>query len=87
MKQKIQSHRKLRTPKTILRLPDLEVAKSDVLNSLSCPDAQRGYAPYLRGVLTFAITESTAPGAPRDWLPFPSGLLAVCSTGSRSIPQ
>jgi len=26
-----------------LRLPDLEVAKSAVLNSLSCPDAQRGY--------------------------------------------
>jgi hypothetical protein len=24
-------------------LPDLEVAKSAVLNSLSCPDAQRGY--------------------------------------------
>lgn len=42
MKQKIQSKRKLRTPKTILRLPDLEVAKSAVLDSLSCPDAQRG---------------------------------------------
>ncbi|MFN7938350.1 MAG: site-specific integrase [Bryobacteraceae bacterium] len=43
MKQKVQSKRKLRTPKTILRLPDLEIAKSAVLNSLSCPDAQRGY--------------------------------------------
>ncbi len=43
MKQKIQGKRKLRTPKTILRLPDLEVAKSAVINSLSCPDAQRGY--------------------------------------------
>src|SRR5208337_4278532 len=29
--------------KTVLRLPDLEVARSSVLNSLSCPDAQRGY--------------------------------------------
>ena len=29
--------------KTILRLPDLEVAKTAVINSLSCPDAQRGY--------------------------------------------
>src|SRR5262245_19689786 len=27
--------------KSVLRLPDLEVAKSAVLNSLSCPDAQR----------------------------------------------
>jgi hypothetical protein len=43
MKQKIRSKRKLLTPKTNLRLPDLEVAKSAVLNSLSCPDAQRGY--------------------------------------------
>jgi hypothetical protein len=43
MKQKIQNKRKLRTPKTILRLPDLDVAKSAVLNSLSSPDAQRGY--------------------------------------------
>ena len=32
-----------RLPKSVLRLPDLEVAKSAVLNSLSCPDAQRGY--------------------------------------------
>jgi hypothetical protein len=30
-------------PKTVLRLPDLEQAKSAVLNSLSCRDAQRGY--------------------------------------------
>jgi integrase len=29
--------------KSILRLPDLEIAKSAVLNSLSCPDAQRNY--------------------------------------------
>src|SRR5215467_12209948 len=43
MKHKIQCKRKLRPPKTILRLPDLEVAKSTVLNSLSCPDAQLGY--------------------------------------------
>jgi hypothetical protein len=29
--------------KTILRLPDLDIAKTAVINSLSCPDAQRGY--------------------------------------------
>ena len=29
--------------KSALRLPDLEVAKSAVLNTLSFPDAQRGY--------------------------------------------
>lgn len=30
-------------PKTVLRLPDLDQAKSAVLNSLSSVDAQRGY--------------------------------------------
>ncbi|HEY6343857.1 MAG TPA: tyrosine-type recombinase/integrase [Bryobacteraceae bacterium] len=34
---------KKRAAKSVLRLPDLEVAKSAVLSSLSCPDAQRGY--------------------------------------------
>ena len=31
------------TPKAVLKLPDLDQAKSAVLNSLSSPDAQRGY--------------------------------------------
>ena len=43
MKRKPCRKEKRRIGKTILRLPDLEVAKSAVLNSLSCPDAQRGY--------------------------------------------
>ena len=34
---------KRRAAKSVLRLPDLEVAKSSVLSSLLCPDAQRGY--------------------------------------------
>jgi len=34
---------KRRVPKTVLRLPDLDQAKSSVLNSLSSIDAQRGY--------------------------------------------
>ena len=43
MKQKTRRSQKRGNPKTILRLPDLEVAGSAVLNSLSSPDAQRGY--------------------------------------------
>ena len=43
MNHKPHSKRKVSTSKSILRLPDLEAAKSAVLNSLSCPDAQRGY--------------------------------------------
>jgi integrase len=43
MKTKPTRKDKRRVPKSVLRLSDLEVAKSAVLNSLSCPDAQRGY--------------------------------------------
>src|SRR6266403_2062333 len=43
MKRKPVRKEKRRSAKTVLRLPDLEVAKSAVLNSLSSPDAQRGY--------------------------------------------
>src|SRR5213080_3858692 len=43
MKQKEKRNAKGQAAKTVLRLPDREVAKSAVLNSLSCPDAQRGY--------------------------------------------
>jgi hypothetical protein len=43
MKQIQRRKAKGRVAKSVQRLPDLEVAKSAVLNSLSCPDAQRGY--------------------------------------------
>jgi len=43
MKKKAHRKGKSSHAKSILRLPDLEVAKTSVINSLSCPDAQRGY--------------------------------------------
>ncbi len=43
MKRKSQSRPKRSKTKSILRLPDLEHAKSSVLNSLSSSDAKRGY--------------------------------------------
>jgi hypothetical protein len=43
MKRKSKTYTKAPSRKSVLRLPDLEVARSAVLNSLSCPDAQRGY--------------------------------------------
>ena len=43
MKQKNRNRRKLSTPKSILRLPDLEATKFAGLSSLSGPDPQRGY--------------------------------------------
>ena len=43
MKKKSRSKPKRTTTRSVLRLPDLEHAKTAVLNSLSSPDAQRGY--------------------------------------------
>ena len=43
-KSKAAKNRRTHTaPKTVLKLPDLDQAKSAVLNSLSAKDAQRGY--------------------------------------------
>src|SRR5712692_4913595 len=43
MKRTRRPKEKRTAARSILRLPDLETAKFAVLNSLSCPDAQRGY--------------------------------------------
>ena len=43
MSPKLTSKRTRPKPKAVLRLPDLEQAKSAVLNSLTSADAQRGY--------------------------------------------
>src|SRR5436189_6049743 len=43
MKRKSHPRNKRTTTKSVLRLPDLEHAKTAVLNSLTSRDAQRGY--------------------------------------------
>ena len=43
MKWKSHPRTRRTTTKSVLRLPDLEHAKAAVLNSLTGPDAQRGY--------------------------------------------
>jgi len=43
MKKNRSPRKKRAAPRAILRLPDLDHAKAAVLNSLTCPDAQRGY--------------------------------------------
>src|SRR6478672_11895001 len=43
MKRKPHTRHKRTTTKSVLRLPDLEHARTAVLNSLTSPDAQRGY--------------------------------------------
>ena len=43
MKGKSHPETRRTTTRSVLRLPDLEQAKAAVLNSLTSPDAQRGY--------------------------------------------
>jgi site-specific recombinase XerD len=43
MNPNVRSKANRKKAKTVLRLPDLEFAKTAVLNSLTSPDAQRGY--------------------------------------------
>ncbi len=43
MARKEKATKLRQTPKAVLKLPDLDQAKSAVLNSLSSSDAQRGY--------------------------------------------
>ena len=43
MKQKPRSKQKRKNPRAHLRLPDLEISKTAVLNSLTSSDGQRGY--------------------------------------------
>ena len=57
MKQIQRRKAKGRVAKLVLRLPDLEVAKSAVLNSLSCPDAQRGYRHAIDEFVDWYCTE------------------------------
>ena len=48
---------KRRVPKTVLRLPDLDQAKSAVLNSLSSIDAQRGYRHAMEEFIEWYCSE------------------------------
>jgi hypothetical protein len=48
---------KPRVPKTVLRLPDLDLAKSAVLNSLSSIDAQRGYRHAIEEFIEWYCSE------------------------------
>ena len=51
---------KRHTPKTVLRLPDPDQAKSAVLNSLSSVDAQRGYRHAIEEFVEWYCSEPTA---------------------------
>jgi hypothetical protein len=46
-----------RTPKSILKLPDLEQSKSAVLNSLTSPSSQRTYDHAIRAFIEWYCSE------------------------------
>jgi site-specific recombinase XerD len=57
MAKKQSEKGKLRVPKTVLRLPDLDQAKSAVLNSFSSIDAQRGYRHAIEEFIEWYCSE------------------------------
>lgn len=65
MARKQLAKSKRRVPKMVLRLPDLDQAKSAVLNSLSSIDAQRGYRHAMEEFIEWYCSErhSSAPEA------------------------
>lgn len=46
-----------RTPKAVLKLPDLEQSKSAVLNSLTSPSSQRSYDHAIREFIEWDCSE------------------------------
>jgi hypothetical protein len=62
-----------RTPKRVLRLPDVDHSKRTVLDSLASPDSARAYAFAMNDFIAWYCsdsrapqTESLAPGAGRS---------------------
>lgn len=53
----MSKHKRKRTPKTVLRLPDLEQSKSAVLNSLASQSSQRSYDHAIREFIEWYCSE------------------------------
>jgi hypothetical protein len=53
-------NKRKRTPKTVLKLPDLEQSKSAVLNSLTSPSSQRSYDHAIREFIEWYCSEPEA---------------------------
>ena len=86
MKNQARRKGKSSQEKSILRLPDLEVAKTAVINSLSCPDAQRGYRhaidEFVNGMLrAAAVVQQDCRGSVSN----ASGIATPCA-GNNQLP-
>src|SRR5215475_10365306 len=82
MAKKQSTKARRRVPKTVLRLPDMDQAKSAVLNSLSSIDAQRGYRHAIEEFIEWFCSGASALVQPdrRPSLPHPPG---VSASGAR----
>src|SRR5260370_24331449 len=70
MAKKHSGNRGRRAPKTVLRLPDLDQAKSAVLNNLSSIDAQRGYRHAIDEFIEWYCSEPRLPFSRSVVLPY-----------------
>jgi hypothetical protein len=69
--------------RAVLRLPDLDQAKSAVLNSLTFADAQRGYRHAIEEFLEWypsnSLLNQSGTGTVRTWPPLPTkSTMAQC---------
>ena len=76
-----------RAPKTVLRLPDLDQAKSAVLNSHSSIDAQRGYRHAIDELMTTARRANTSAPASAGDHPQNEDILALCRREADELPD
>ena len=97
MKRGKQNRSKKSSPKHGLSLPDLDQARSAVLNSLPSKESQRGYLHAIDEFITWDCSEPrlrTAQPGPRCWYPAgqraeeprrSSGQLAHCRPGKSAL--
>ena len=88
MAKKQSREGKRRVPKTVLRLPDLDLAKSAVLNSLSSIDAQREYSHAIDEFIEMVLlgTAALVQQDRRPPLSYPPGVSASGTRHDQSAP-
>jgi hypothetical protein len=83
MKQRPNSRRRRSSAKSVLRLPDLEHAKTAVLNSLNSTDAKRGYRHAIDEFVDWYCSEPRAWPSIGSW----SCVIALISNPVNSPPE
>ena len=74
-------------PKRVLRLPDLDLAKRTVLNSLGSPDSTRAYAHAIDDFIAWDCSEPRLAFGKHVVLRFPIGLKRLWTNGPGPRPS